>query len=858
VTRVASRQRGAHPASHTAVEAWFSSEGWTAFEFQRACWEAYLAGRCGLLHAPTGNGKTLAAWLGPAIERLRELEPQGPRGCDTADPIRVLWLTPLRALASDTAKALHESAQRLGLPWTVQLRTGDTSSSVKAKQREHLPTALVTTPESLTILLSYADSARRLGSVRCIVVDEWHELMGTKRGVQTELALARMRRLSPGVRTWGLSATLGNIDEAARVLVGSDINPVIVRGAVPKRVQVETILPDEIERYPFTGHIGVSLADKVIDAIERAGTTLLFTNTRSQAEIWFRTLIRARPDLIGSIALHHGSLDRDIRTEVESMLRAGGGDVSRLRCVVSTSSLDLGVDFSPVDQVIQIGSPKGIARLIQRAGRSGHRPGAVSRILCVPSHAFELVEFASVRDGVASGAMESRAPIRKPLDVLAQHLVTCAMGGGFDEQELLSEARATHAYEELTEEEWAWAMDFVRRGGSSLEAYPEYSRITFENGTSGVVDKETGELVHETDERGRWRVSSRRIATLHRMGIGTIVADAGLRVQFQSGKVLGTIEESFITRLRSGDRFVFAGRVLELVRVREMTAFVKRATRTKGVVPRWNGGKMPLSTQLAAAVRRRIALADDGVYQGPEMATIRPLLERQKGASRLPRPDELLIERIATREGHHAFVYPFAGRLAHEGLGAVLSLRLSRPRPASFRATVTDYGIELFCEEPFEVSEQGWRELLSSDRLVEDLLESMNATQLARRHFREVARIAGLTHQGYPGAMRPARQLQASSEMFFDVFEQFDPGNMLLTQAKREVLEGQLEFRRIRDVLDTLSQMKIVVVELDELTPMSFPLWAESLRATTVSSETWEQRVRKMVVKLEKETKARA
>jgi ATP-dependent Lhr-like helicase len=337
------------------------------------------------------------------------------------------------------------------------------------------------------------------------------------------------------------------------------------------------------------------------------------------------------------------------------------------------------------------------------------------------------------------------------------------------------------------------------------------------------------------------------------------VADAGLRVQFQSGKVLGTIEESFITRLRPGDRFVFAGRVLELIRVREMTAVVKRATRVKGTVPRWNGGKMPLSTQLAMSVRRRIALADDGVYEGPEMETIRPLLERQKAASRLPQPDELLIERIRTRDGHHAFVYPFAGRLAHEGLGAVLSLRLSRARPASFRATVTDYGVELFCEEPFDVDEPGWRAVLSSENLVEDLLESMNATQLARRHFREIARIAGLTHQGYPGAVRSVRHLQASSEMFFDVFEQFDPGNMLLTQAKREVLEGQLEFQRIRGTLVTLSSMKIVIVAPGELTPMSFPLWAESLRATTVSSETWEQRVRKMVVKLEGEaTKARS
>lgn len=809
------------------AEQWFASRGWSPFPFQRECWRAYLGGESGLLHAPTGSGKTLAVWLGPVLESIASGE-TAPEG------LRAIWLTPLRALAGDTTDALTGAVRGLGSGWTVELRTGDTSAARKARQRERLPSALVTTPESLSILMSYADWQDRFRSLRCVVVDEWHELLGTKRGVQTELALSRLRAICPQMRTWGVSATLGNIEEAAAALVGAGApRPRLVRGADPKRVEIHTLLPESIDRFPWAGHIGTALADQVIDAIERAGTTLLFTNTRSQAEIWFRTILGRRPDLIGKIALHHGSLDRDIRVEVERLLRADRQDRSELRCVVCTSSLDLGVDFSPVDQVIQVGSPKGVARFMQRAGRSGHRPGAPSRIVCVPSHALELVEFAAARDAIETGSLESRPALRKPLDVLAQHLVTTGMGGGFDERDLLTEVRTTHAFADLTEEEWGWAMDFVGRGGPALGAYPEYARIT--------------------PEDGRWAVRQRRIATLHRMGIGTIVADTAVRVQYQSGRTLGSIEESFISRLRTGDRFVFAGQTLELIRLREMTAFVRKATSRSGAVPRWNGGKMPLSTQLARAVRARLERANAGDDDTPEMRAVRPLLNLQRALSIVPAPDELLIESIATRDGHHLFVFPFAGRLAHEGLGAVLALRLTRRRAAAVQAVANDYGIELLSAEPFELDEEQWRTLLTPDHLLDDLLAVLNATELARRQFREIARVAGLTHQGYPGRAKPARQLQASSDMFFDVFTEFDPGNLLLTQAMREVLDAQLEVRRLRDALDAAASAKLVLRKPADLTPLSFPLWAESLRATNASSESWEQRVRRMAVRLEEQ-----
>ncbi len=814
-------------ADHDAapIERWFASRGWTPFIFQRECWCAYLAGESGLLHAPTGTGKTLAVWLGPVIESLHHADTQ-------ADGPRVLWLTPLRALAGDTADALSESLRAVGSGWTVELRTGDSPSSLKARQRERLPSALVTTPESLTILMSYPGWAERFRSLRCAVVDEWHELIGTKRGVQTELALARLRAACPHLRTWGVSATLGNLDEAAATLVGSAAPAArLIKGAESKRIEIQTLLPESIDRFPWAGHIGVALADQVLAAIDAAGATLLFTNTRSQAEIWFRTLLTRRPDLLGKLALHHGSLDRDIRLEVERLLRADRASRSELRCVVCTSSLDLGVDFAPVDQVIQVGSPKGVARFVQRAGRSGHRPGAPSRIVCVPSHALEIIEFAAARDAISTGALESRPPLRKPLDVLAQHLVTAGMGGGFDEADLLAEVRTTHAFADLTDEEWGWAMDFVGRGGPALTAYPQYARVAAEN--------------------GRWTVRERRIATLHRMGIGTIVGDAAVRVQYQSGRTLGTIEESFISRLRTGDRFVFAGQTLELLRLREMTAYVRRATNRRGAVPRWNGGKMPLSTQLAHAVRSRLDLANQGLFDSPEMLAAKPLLDLQREMSVLPGPDDLLIETLRTGDGHHAFLFPFAGRLAHEGLGAVLALRLTRLQATSVQAVANDYGVELLGAEPFHLDEPGWRALLTTDHLLDDLLEALNATELARRQFREVARVAGLTHQGYPGRVKPTRQLQASSDMFFEVFSQFDPGNLLLTQAMREVLDAQLEVRRLRDALDAAARARLVLVCPADLTPLSFPLWAESLRATNASSESWEQKVRKMVVRLE-------
>ncbi|HEX3797135.1 MAG TPA: ligase-associated DNA damage response DEXH box helicase [Verrucomicrobiae bacterium] len=819
------------PASQAAGEAalnqclqWFKEHRWKPFDFQRETWADYLAGRGGLIHAPTGTGKTYAVAIPPLIEWLTENpdREQWPKEV----PLRMLWITPLRALANDTAKSIRAPIEDLGLPWTVELRTGDTSSATRAKQRERFPTVLVTTPESLSLLLSYPGTREKMASLKSIVVDEWHDLLGTKRGVQTELCLARLRHWFPQLRTWGLSATLGNLDEALAVLMGQNAASArLISGDLKKRVAVETLLPKNLETFPWGGHLGLDLLPQVLKYLEKKQTTLLFTNTRSQTEIWFQALLKAKPAWENEIALHHGSIDRAAREEVEQRLRAG-----TIRCVVCTASLDLGVDFSPVEQVIQIGAPKGVARMLQRAGRSGHQPNAVSRIVCVPAHALELVEFAAVREAIAAGDLESRRPLEHPLDVLAQHLVTVALGSGFDEKEMLAEVRSSHAYRDLTDEEWRWCMDFVTLGGHALRAYPQYSRVRETNGLYGVPDEFIGRL--------------------HRMSVGTITSDSAVAVRVVRGPMLGTVEESFIGRFKPGDKFSFAGQTLELVRIRDMTAWVRRSKKMSGVVPQWMGGRMPLSSQLARVVRQKLSQANHGIFDGREMRAVEPVLKIQAHWSRIPEPDELLIERLQMRDGVHHFIFPFAGRLVHEGLAALVAHRVSKLFPASIAVTLNDYGFGLLSATALSLSDEDWQKVFSQENLLTDLLACLNSAELARRQFREIARIAGLVFQGYPGSGKTTRQLQSSSGLFYDVFTQYDPQNLLLEQARREVLERQLEVGRLNGTLGELKTMKIVRCETPRLTPLSFPLWASFVQAN-VTSEKWADRVKRMALQLQ-------
>ena len=795
---------------------WFAAQGWAPFPFQVATWQAMAQGQSGLLHATTGSGKTYAIWLG-ALATLNDPAQAASLPVKPHPPLAVLWITPMRALASDTLAALQAPLQHLAPRWSIGARTGDISSAERARQNTRLPTVLVTTPESLSLLLTHAEAPQRMAHVRMVVVDEWHELLGTKRGVQVQLALARLRTWQPTLQTWGLSATLGDLAHARDVLTGSQ--GVMIQGVMDKALSVDTLLPEQVERFPWAGHLGLSMRDAVVREIDASTNALVFTNTRSQAELWYQALLEARPEWAGLIALHHGSLDKAVREWVEAGLKQG-----KLKAVVATSSLDLGVDFSPVERVLQVGSCKGIARLMQRAGRSGHSPGQPSRLTLVPTHSLEVVEAAAARRALALGQIESVQSPDKPFDVLIQHVVTAALGGGFQADQLLAEVRSTHAFQHLAQDEWDWVLDFAGRGGQALQAYPDYHRI-------------------ELGEDGLYRVVNAALARRHRMSVGTIVSDASIIVTFVRGAVLGMVEESFIARMRPGDAFLFAGRLLELVRVKDMTAQVKLAPAKRAAVPRWNGGKMPLSSKLADAMLAVMAEASahmdevgeavpPAANMSPELRAVWPLLAVQHRWSRLPGPGALLIERIKSRDGHHLFIYPFAGRQVHLSLAALWAYRLSIDQPRTFSMSFNDYGFELLSDQEIsqEALESARLALLDTETLLPHVLASLNATQLSQRRFREIARIAGLVFMGYPGQPKSMRQVQASSSLFFEVFRQYDPANLLLSQAQREVLRHEFEIDRLAEVLLQLAQAPWQITQPRRFTPMAFPLMVERLR----------------------------
>ena len=793
---------------------WYAARDWTLFDFQREAWAAWHAGESGLIHSPTGSGKTLAAWLGPVQDALA-------RGTPTKG-LEVLWITPLRALATDTCRSLEAAVDALADPGDpvlrVDLRTGDTPSHRRARQRSEPPFALITTPESLSVILSSEHARVALAEVRTIVVDEWHELMGSKRGVMLQLGLARVRAMRPDVRIWGLSATLANLDEALSVLIGPGRPGRLVRGVAPREVEIGAVLPTPDRPNPWSGHFGVRNAAPVIDAFLAVRTTLVFTNTRAQAEIWYRAIVDLRPDLEPDVALHHGSIDREVRLAIEDRLRAG-----TIRCVVCTSSLDLGVDFSPVDRVMQVGSPKAVARLLQRAGRSGHRPGAVSRVICVPTNAFELVEITATRTALALGRIEAREPPVKSLDVLCQHLVTVAMGDGFVGQEMLAEVRLTHCFHELDDAEWGWVMDFVTRGGQALAGYPQYHKVV--------------------EVAGVYRVMNEQVRQRHRESIGTIAGSTQMDVAFVGGKRLGQIQETFIARLRPGDAFQFAGRRLELVRTKDITAYVRAAKTRTRAVPRWTGTQLPISEELADTVLETLDGWKTGTVASAELDSVSGYLRLQQTRSHLPGPDDFLVERASTREGHSLYCYPFAGRLVHEGLSMLVAHRLSERRPATFTLQVNDYGFELMSPEPIEADERTLREAFRPEDLVDGILGSMNAGELTQRRFRDIARIAGLVFEGGRNRRKSTRQVQASSGLIYQVLVDYDSENLLLEQARREVLEAQLEYRRLDAALVRIASRRWVVRDIERLSPLAFPLWAESTRGQTISTESVQERI---------------
>jgi ATP-dependent Lhr-like helicase len=799
---------------------WFHSQGWNPLAFQSVTWEHCLSGKSGLLNAPTGTGKTYALFIGAVLTCLQGAE----NGKKSGVGLQIIWITPIRALSRDIANACVAFIEGIGLSWKVAVRTGDTETKERERQKRNAPEVLITTPESLHLIMASKGYESYLSQVKFVVADEWHELMGTKRAVMLELALCRIKVISKP-QIWGISATIGNLSEAMEVLLGNDVNPgnkVMVRAGIEKNVTIIPIIPDEIEKYPRSGHLGTKLAPSILPIIESSKSTLVFTNTRSQAEMWYQKLLELKPELAGLIAMHHGSISRELRDWVEDGLHAG-----RLKCVVCTSSLDLGVDFRPVETIVQVGSPKGVARFLQRAGRSGHHPGAESIIYFLPANSLQLLECAALKQAIANGDIESRIPYIRSFDVLIQFLITLAVSDGFEPQTLLNEIRSTFSFASISNDEWEWIIQFITSGGGALQAYDEYRKV---------------EILPD----GRFMVTNRSIAMRHRLSIGAIISDTMLQVKFQSGGYLGTIEEWFISSLSAGDTFWFAGRPLELIRLKEMTVQVRLSKNKNANFPSWMGGRMPLSAMLSENLRHVISRA---MIPGneKELLAVQPLLNTQLALSALPSADELLIENITTRDGYHVYVYPFEGRFVHEGMASLLAYRLSLFKPISFSIALNDYGFELLSDQPIPIEDAIDSNIFSTEHLMSDLQSSTNHNEMARRRFRDIAGIAGLVFKGFPGKYQKDKHLQSSSQLFFDVFRDFERNNLLYKQAYQEVMEFQLEEVRLRAALKRISGQKVIITYPTKPTPFCFPIMYDRLREK-FSNEKLEDKIKKMAL----------
>ena len=823
------------------IRDWYKQKNWEQFAFQSEMEAAYLSGFSGLLNAPTGSGKTFALFLPFLADYINKYPDSYTKNKNNG--LLMLWITPLRALTNDIKKAMQEVCDEIGIPWKIATRTGDTPAAEKAALKKKLPEVLLTTPESLHLMLAQKEYPKIFSGLQVVVIDEWHELLGTKRGVQVELGLSRLKvlRLKSEVnnpingyglstmnyqlRIWGISATIGNLEQAAEVLLGNDFpadRVTMVRANLEKKLLIKSIIPENIESYSWSGHIGIKLLPQVMEIVAKSKTTLIFTNTRSQSEIWYHAILDNYPEYAGVMAMHHGSLDNELRNWVEAALHA-----EALKVVVCTSSLDLGVDFRPVDTVIQVGSPKGVARFMQRAGRSGHHPGAVSKAYFVPTHSLELLEGAALKEGIKKGIFESRDPMLLTMDVLIQFMVTLAVSDGFRADELFKEVKTTFAFADLTRNEFNQLLDFITNGGKTLAQYDEFLKVEVENGL--------------------YKVNNRRVAMRHRLSIGTITSELSIRVKWLSGGSLGTIEESFVSKLKPGNTFWFAGRSLEFIRVKEMTAYVRKSNSTKGLIPSWNGGRMPLSSQLSAVFRDKLDEVAHGIEKDEEVIALRPLFKLQEELSHLPQSHEFLIESFKSNEGHHLLFYPFEGRLVHEGMASLLAYRISKIRSASFSIAMNDYGFELLTDDDVPIEEiLEDASFFSIDNLLEDIQHSLNANEMARRRFRDIAHIGGLVFTGYPGQQVKNKHLQASTSLLFEVFSEYEPDNLLVRQAYNEALAFQLEEFRLRMALQRIEKQSIILKTIERPTPFAFPIIVDSLGREKLTTETFEERIAKM------------
>ena len=789
---------------------WFGRQRWQPLSFQKATWKAYLAGKSGMIQVPTGSGKTYAAVMGPVADMLRS----------PATGLQLLYITPLRALSRDIEQSILRPIQEMGWNLRVESRTGDTSSAKKIRQLKSMPDILITTPESLSLMISYAGAKALFGSLKAVILDEWHELLSSKRGTQAELCLSHLRGLRPTLQTWAVSATLGNVQEAAQTAVGLNAKPEIVQANLKRQTVIQSILPASVDTFPWGGHLGLRMFEELVAALDIQKSTLIFTNTRFQSERWYQALAFALPDYTDRIALHHGSIDVKEREAIEAGLKAG-----QIKWVACTSSLDLGVDFQPVERVVQIGSAKNLARLLQRAGRSAHVPQGTSEVFFLPTNALELLEISAFRSGLKAGDIESRCPLHKPYDVLIQHLVTLACGDGFKPEETLKNVRTTVAYANLTDAEFDWILEFITQGGKSLSAYPRYKKATLKEGVC--------------------KVSDAQISRMHRMSIGTITSNQAVQIRYMNQSRIGAVEESFVSKMKKGDVFFFAGKQLEFFMIKDMVAYVKSTHKKSTVIPTWAGGNLAISDSLSTHLRQEIESSKQHSKLNQELNCILPILSAQERISHLPASTELLIESCKTREGQHLYVFPFEGRFVHEGLGFLWGYRFANQKNATFTISVNDYGFEILAPKGYPFKELFSETFFSLDSLLEDIKASLNISELIGRKFRGIAQVAGLVFKGYPSAKKTSNQLQISSSLIYDVFTKYEPDNLLLKQAEDEVLTDQLEAHRLAMTIDRLSQLTLVWKETKRPSPFAFPLLVERLNSR-MSNESLLERIERM------------
>ena len=771
---------------------WFQAKGWSAYPHQLQMIEQIESGKSILLIAPTGAGKTLSGFL-PSLIDLAETPHQG---------LHTLYLSPIKALAVDIARNLDTPISEMGLPITVETRTGDTPQAKRNRQRTTPPNMLMTTPESLELMLSWPDADRLFGSVKMIIIDEIHALAGTKRGDLLSLSLAALRKLAPHSLSIGLSATVANPDRFTPWLDADQSRVAVLKPDLSKAIEL-SILDTEAERLPWSGHGGLYAAKDIYTLITTHRPCLVFVNTRAQAEMLFQALW-VHNDLTLKIGLHHGSLEVGLRRKTEAAMARG-----ELDAVVATSSLDLGIDWADIELVIQVGAPKGTSRLMQRIGRAGHRLDAPSRALIVPANRFEVLESLAAKINVEERILDDLPEHDGGLDVLAQHIVGRAVAGPFDADSLFDQVRSAAHYRCLSRESFDRALDFVATGGYALGHYSQFQRIV--QGVDGL-----------------WRLTSRRVATRWKMNVGTIVETDTIKVRLKGGPVLGEIEDYFVQGLSAGDTFIFAGRVLEFAGMKANQALARPGRTGEPKIPAYAGGRLPLSPGLAQRVRQ--LLNDPAIHRFlPPM--VQEWLSIQKWVSDLPAEDRLLVETFPRGGKHYMVAYCFAGRNAHQTLGMLLTRRMERQGIGPLGFVATDYAIAVWSRHQVTTLDS----LFTTDILGDDLEEWMAESSMLKRSFRQVAIISGLIDKNSPGTEKTGKQVTINSDLIYDVLRQHQPDHLLLEATRADAARGMTDIKRLSDLLSDYAG-HITHRSLQRVSPLSVPLLLEVGRESVTAS----------------------